>query len=228
MLELTILMPCLNESATVAGCVSRALSFLDENKIEGEVLVVDNGSTDNSTALASHAGAKVVFEPRQGYGRALITGTNEAQGRYIIMGDDDGSYDMENLMPILQKLRGGCQLVVGDRFAGGIAPGAMPFLHRYVGNPILSAIGRFVCKSDVRDFHCGLRGYDRQAIKDLDLCATGFEYASEMIIKAERANLFVDQVPVTLSPDGRRGGHSHIRTFHDGMRHLKLMLGMGL
>ena len=226
MCELTILIPCLNEAETVGACVRQALSFLEENAIAGEVLVVDNGSSDESGDAAQSAGARVVKEKVQGYGSALITGTREALGRYVIMGDADGSYDLSALMPFVERLREGYELVMGDRFAGGIDDGAMPFLHRYVGDPVLSAIGRRFFNSEVRDFHCGLRGYDREAVAGLGLGATGFEYASEMVARCELAGFSIAQVPVELHRDGRISGHSHIRTLRDGVRHLRLMLSL--
>ncbi len=224
MCELTILMPCKNECETVEGCVNGAKSFLAHHDIDGEVLLIDNDSTDGSGELAKSAGARVVAELSPGYGSALIAGTKEARGKYVIMIDADGSYNMDDMMPILKKLREGYELVVGDRFAGGIEPGAMPALHRYIGNPLLSAIGRKVSHSMIMDFHSGLRGYDREAILGLDLSATGFEYASEMIVKSEAAGLRIAQVPVRLRRDGRVHGHSHIRAFRDGFRHLEVLL----
>ncbi len=226
MCELTILIPCLNEARTVAACVGEAKRFIEDNGIDAEVLVVDNGSTDDSGSAAENAGARVVCEPQKGYGNALITGAGASHGKYVIMGDADGSYDMYDLMPLLEKLRDGYELVMGDRFAGGIEAGAMPFLHRYVGNPILSAIGRRLFLSDVHDFHCGLRGYDKEAVMKLGLCAGGFEYASEMVAKAQLAHLKITQLPVTLRRDARTCGRSHIRTFSDGFRHLRLMLSL--
>ena len=223
MCELTVLMPCKNECETVESCVQSAKSFLADHNIEGEVLVIDNASTDESGKLAQNAGARVVSESSNGYGCALITGTKAALGKYVIMCDADSSYDVDDMMPVLEKLREGNALVVGDRFAGGIEPGAMPVLHRFIGNPLLSALGRMSCHSKIRDFHCGLRGYDREAILGLDLFAPGFEYASEMIVKSERAGLKIAQVPVRLKRDGRKMGHSHIRMFRDGIRHLKVL-----
>ena len=222
-MELTILMPCLNEAETLPVCIRKAKSFLSENNIDGEVLVSDNGSTDNSAEIAAKEGARVVSAPVQGYGSALIKGCEEAKGRFVIMGDCDDSYDLLNLMPFLEKLRGGYDLVIGDRFAGGIEKGAMPWSHRYLGNPFLSFIGRKRFHSKVRDFHCGLRGYNREAILALGLKTTGMEYASEMIVKSELKGLRVTQVPTTLKKDGRNRP-PHLRSFRDGWRHLKFLL----
>src|SRR5579863_453481 len=196
-------MPCLNEAETVATCVRKAIGFLAESGISGEVLVADNGSTDGSQALATEAGARVVPVTDKGYGNALMGGIVAARGKYIIMGDADDSYDFTNLMPFVDELRKGADLVMGNRFQGGIAPGAMPPLHRYLGNPVLSFIGRLLFRSPIRDFHCGLRGFDREAILKLDLRSPGMEFASEMIVKATLANLAITEVPTTLSRDGR-------------------------
>ena len=182
--ELTILMPCLNEAETLEVCVRKARQFLDTHGVSGEVLIADNGSTDGSQDLARTAGARVVDIPVKGYGAALIGGIEAAAGRFIIMGDSDDSYDFSNLMAFVERLRAGHELVMGNRFAGGIEPGAMPPLHRYFGNPVLTGIGRILFKSPLRDFHCGLRGFSRDAIRALDLRTTGMEFASEMIVKA--------------------------------------------
>lgn len=222
-MELTIVMPCLNEAKTIAKCVRDALGFLQSHGVQGEVLIADNGSTDGSQQLAQEAGARVVHVPQKGYGAALLGGISAAQGRYIIMGDADDSYDFVNLAPFLEKLRGGAQLVMGNRFKGGIAPGAMPFLHRYLGNPVLSALGRLFFRLPVGDFHCGLRGFDAQAIRSLHLRAPGMEFATEMVAKASFAKLRVEEVPTTLKPDGR-GRPPHLRTWRDGWRHLRFML----
>ena len=222
-MELTILMPCLNEEETLAVCIRKAKKFLENDRIDGEVLVADNGSTDRSREIAEAEGARVVSAEIRGYGSALITGTKEAKGRYVIIGDADDSYDFLHLAPFMEKLREGCDIVIGNRFAGGIESGAMPWSHRYIGNPLLSFIGRTLYKSDVRDFHCGLRGVNRESILALDLRAAGMEYASEMIIAAEMNNLTIAEVPVFLSRDGRSRA-PHLRSLRDGWRHLKLML----
>lgn len=222
-LELTILMPCLNEAETIEICIRDAKLFLAESKIDGEVLVADNGSVDGSTRLAETAGARVINVTDVGYGAALLAGIRSAKGRYIIMGDSDSSYDFSSLQPFVDRLRAGADLIIGNRFKGGIAPGAMPFLHKYVGNPVLSLIGRILFRSPVRDFHCGLRGCNAARIKDLNLRASGMEFASEMIVKATLADLRVEEVPTTLSIAGR-SRQPHLRTWPDGWRHLVFML----
>ncbi|HEX2192313.1 MAG TPA: glycosyltransferase family 2 protein [Acidimicrobiales bacterium] len=222
-IELTIVMPCLDEAETVAACVMKACHFIETTGVTAEVVVADNGSTDGSRELALSAGARVVMAEERGYGSALMAGIAAARGRFVIMGDADGSYDFAALQPFLDELRGGADLVMGDRFAGGIAPGAMPWLHRYVGNPVLSALGRRLFRSPVRDFHCGLRGFRRDAILDLALQSTGMEFASEMVVKATLARLRVVEVPTTLSPDGRTRP-PHLRSWSDGWRHLRFLL----
>jgi glycosyltransferase involved in cell wall biosynthesis len=221
--ELSIVMPCLNEAETVAVCVRKARGWLDANAVAGEVVVADNGSTDGSQKLATEAGARVVPVAERGYGAALAEGFAAAKGRYVIMGDADDSYDFSNLMPFLAKLREGNQLVMGNRFAGGIAKGAMPRLNFYVGNPILSFAGRAFFRSPCRDFHCGLRGFDREAILGLRLQTTGMEFASEMVVKATLARLRIVEVPTTLRPDGRSRA-PHLRPWRDGWRHLRFLL----
>lgn len=221
--ELTILMPCLNEAETLETCIKKAQTFLATNNVNGEILIADNGSTDGSREIAAKAGARVVPIKQRGYGAALIGGCEAAQGKYVIMGDADDSYDFLNLMPFLDKLREGYELVMGNRFKGGIAKGAMPPLHRYIGNPVLSFIGRLFYKSDIGDFHCGLRGYNTESIRKLGLQTVGMEYASEMVVKATLYKLKIAEVPTTLSPDGRSRA-PHLRSFHDGWRHLKFLL----
>lgn len=222
-LELTILMPCLNEVETLAACIGKAMGYLARSGVRGEVLIADNGSTDGSQGIARALGARVVHVPRRGYGAALITGIEAARGRFVIMGDSDDSYDFTALDPFVEKLREGHQLVMGNRFLGGIAPGAMPPLHRYLGNPVLTAIGRIFFGSPVRDFHCGLRGFDRAAILALGLRSTGMEFASEMVVKATVQKLRLIEVPTTLSPDGR-SRPPHLRSWRDGWRHLRFLL----
>lgn len=221
--ELTILMPCLNEAETLVQCVTKARAFLARSGVDGEVVVADNGSTDGSQALAEANGARVVHVPERGYGSALIHGIRAARGKFIIMGDSDDSYDFSALEPFVEKLREGFQLVMGNRFLGGIKPGAMPPLHRYLGNPVLTTIGRIFFRSPCGDFHCGLRGFDREAILSLDLQASGMEFASEMVVKATTHKLRLTEVPTTLSPDGR-SRPPHLRSWRDGWRHLRFLL----
>ncbi len=222
-MELTILIPCLNEAETLETCIGKAKTFLAQEGIEGEVLVVDNGSEDDSVMIAQRCGARVVCVPVKGYGVALIGGCKAANGTYVIMGDADDSYNFLHLMPFLKKLRQGYELVVGNRFKGCIEKGAMPILHRYFGNPMLSFIGRTLFPCDIGDFHCGLRGYERNAILRLNLETEGMEYASEMIVKAVMHGLKITEVPVDLKKDGR-SRRSHLRSFRDGWRHLRYMM----
>lgn len=222
MCEVTILMPCLNEAETLAVCIKKAKAFLTENHIDGEILIADNGSTDGSQEIAVSEGARVLNVTKKGYGSALISGCNAAVGKYVIMGDSDDSYDFYHLMPFVEKLREGYDLVMGNRFAGGIEDGAMPWLHRYIGNPVLSFVGRIFFKSSIKDFHCGLRGYNRESIAKLDLKTTGMEYASEMVVMSELCHLKIAEVPTTLKKDGRSRA-PHLRSFHDGWRHLKFL-----
>jgi hypothetical protein len=222
-MELTILMPCLNEAATVARCVAKARGFLERRGIAGEVLVADNGSDDGSLELAERAGARVVRVAQRGYGAALAAGIAAARGRYVIMGDADDSYDFERLEPFVERLRDGYALVMGNRFQGGIKPGAMPALHRYLGNPVLSFIGRLFFGARIGDFHCGLRGFDREAVRALRLRTTGMEFASELVVKAALAGWRIAEVPTVLHPDGR-GRAPHLRRWRDGWRHLRFLL----
>lgn len=222
-LELTILMPCLNEAETLAICIQKARAFLARTGVSGEVLIADNGSTDGSQAIALTKGARVVAIPQRGYGAALIGGIAAAEGRYIIMGDADDSYDFSALDGILAKLREGNELVMGNRFKGGIAEGAMPLLHRYLGNPVLSFLGRLFYRIPIGDFHCGLRGFSKEAMERLQLSTPGMEFASEMVVKSGLHKLRIAEVPVTLSKDGR-SRPPHLRTWRDGWRHLKFLL----
>lgn len=222
-MELTILMPCLNESASLDFCVREAAAYLESRKIPGEVLIADNGSTDGSRDLAAAAGARVITVPETGYGNALRSGIAAAEGKYVIIGDCDGSYDFSDLDPILEQLRKGCHLVVGNRFSGGIQPGAMPFWHRYLGVPLLSWLGRRRFRVQVTDFHCGLRGFLRTAAITAGLQSSGMEFATEIIGSFADAGLRICQVPVPLRKDLRQHP-GHLRTIPDGIRHLKLML----
>ena len=221
--ELSIVMPCLDEAATIARCIDKARAFLTRRHVAGEIVVADNGSTDGSQAIARRHGARVLDVAERGYGAALMAGIQAARGAYVIVGDSDDSYDFTALDGFLARLRDGFQLVMGNRFAGGIAPGAMPPLHRYLGNPVLTALGRLFFGSPCRDFHCGLRGFRRDAILALGLQAPGMEFASEMVVKATLGGLRITEVPTTLSPDGR-GRASHLRSWRDGWRHLRFLL----
>ena len=222
-LELSIVMPCLDEAETVAACVAQARAFLMAHGISGEVIVADNGSTDGSPQLAERAGARVVVVGERGYGAALLGGIVAARGRFVAMGDADLSYDFGTLLPFVERLRAGDDLVMGNRFAGGIARGAMPALHRYLGNPVLTGLGRWFFHAPVRDFHCGLRAFRREAIVTLDLRTTGMEFASEMVVRSVLAGLRVSEVPTTLQPDGR-SRPPHLKSWRDGWRHLRFLL----
>ena len=222
-LELTILMPCLNEAATLGACVDAAQLALRELGVPGEVVVADNGSSDGSRDIAALHGARVVAVPDRGYGAALLAGIEGARGRYVVMGDADLSYDFAESGRYLEKLRDGYDLVMGNRFDGAIQRGAMPTLHRYLGNPVLSGLGRLFFGSPVGDFHSGMRGFRRAAIIELRLRTTGMEFASEMIVRASLAKLRIGEVPTTLRPD-RRGRPPHLRTWRDGWRHLRFLL----
>ena len=221
--ELSVVMPCLDEAETLATCIGKAQQSLHELGIAGEVIVADNGSTDDSQAIATRMGASVVHVPARGYGNALMGGIAAARGRYIIMGDADDSYDFGNLKPFVEKLREGYDLVMGNRFMGGIKPGAMPPLHRYLGNPVLSGLGRLLFRSPCSDFHCGLRGFSKEAIMALDLRTTGMEFACEMVVKATLRKMRITEVPTMLSPDGRLRP-PHLRSWRDGWRTLRFML----
>lgn len=216
-------MPCLNERETIETCIVKALSFLERANVAGEVLIADNGSTDGSIEIARAAGARVVQIPAKGYGAALLGGIEAARGRYVIMGDADDSYDFARLDLFLEKLRDGYDVVMGNRFKGGIEKDAMPFLHRYIGNPILSSLGRLFFRIPVGDFHCGLRGFRRDSIESLKLQTTGMEFASEMVVKSGLQHLRIVEVPTTLKPDGRSRA-PHLKTWRDGWRHLKFLL----
>jgi glycosyltransferase involved in cell wall biosynthesis len=221
--ELTILMPCLNEAETIATCAKKASSYLSKSNIRGEILVADNGSTDGSREIAQGLGARVVSICERGYGAAQIGGIGAARGRFVIIGDADDSYDFSRLDGFVAKLREGYDLVMGNRFKGGIEAGAMPPLHRWLGNPVLSFIGRIFFKAELGDFHCGLRGFDRQSIRNLGLRARGMEFASEMVVRCRLARLRMTEVPTTLKKDGR-SRRPHLHTWRDGWRHLRFLL----
>lgn len=224
--KLTVLMPCLNEAATLKTCIGKALTCMQENRIDGEIVIADNGSTDGSQDIVRSFGkenVRVVNVKEKGYGSALLGGIRAARGKYIIMGDADDSYDFLSLRPFVEKLDAGYDLVMGNRFKGGIAPGAMPPLHRYLGNPVLSKIGQILYGIRVGDFHCGLRGFRKEAIGSLHLITTGMEFASEMVVKAALHGLKMTEIPTTLSPDGR-DRPPHLRSWSDGWRHLKFLL----
>ena len=222
-IELSIVMPCLNEAETLAICITKANNWIIQNNVLGEVVIGDNGSTDGSQKIATDLGARVINVPAKGYGSALMGAIEASYGKYVIMGDSDDSYDFGNLTLFVQELRNGHDLVMGNRFKGGVAKGAMPFLHRYLGNPVLSFIGRLFFGSKARDFHCGLRGFRQDIVSVLNLRTTGMEFASEMVVKATIFNLKITEVATTLSPDGR-SRPPHLRTWRDGWRHLRFLL----
>ncbi len=223
-IELTILIPCLNEADTLADCIRKSHLGAQAAGAQGyEVLVADNGSRDGSAAIAVREGARVVRAPVRGYGAALMEGIRAAQGRYIVMGDADESYDFGTVPAFVERLRAGDQLVMGSRMKGRILPGAMPPLHRYLGNPLLTFIGNLLFGSGVTDFHCGLRGFDRTAILSLGLRTLGMEFASEMVIRASLARMRISEIPITYYPD-KRTRSPHLRTWRDGWRHLSFML----
>jgi len=222
-LEVSVVMPCLNEAETLGTCIEKARRALRELNVAGEIVVADNGSTDGSQAIATRMGARVVPVEVRGYGSALMGGIAAARGTFIIMGDADDSYDFTDLRPFVAKLREGYDLVMGNRFTGGIKPGAMSPLHRYLGNPLLTGIGRLLFRSPCGDFHCGLRGFSKAAVVTLDLRTTGMEFASEMVVKATLHKMRITEVPTTLSPDGR-SRPPHLRSWRDGWRHLRFLL----
>ncbi|HUK23227.1 MAG TPA: glycosyltransferase family 2 protein [Terriglobales bacterium] len=222
-IELSVVMPCLNEAKTIGACIRKAQAALRAANVAGEIIVGDNGSTDGSVEIAQRMGATVVQVEAKGYGSALMGAIQAASGKYIVMADADDSYDFSHIERFLEPLRAGAGLVMGNRFLGGIKPGAMPRLHRYIGNPVLSAVGKLFFKSPVSDFHCGLRGFSKEAYQRMGLHTTGMEFASEMVVKASLLNLPIAEVPTTLSPDGRDRA-PHLRTWRDGWRHLRFLL----
>lgn len=222
-IELTILMPCLNEEKTIGICIDKAKKFLDTNKVKGEILIVDNGSTDRSAEIAKNAGARVIYVAQKGYGVALINGNKHAKGIYTIMGDCDDSYNFLEIMPILECLRNGAELVVGNRYKGKMEKGAMKFLHRFFGTPLISSLGRIKYKASVQDFNCGLRGYVTNKINNLNCECCGMEYATEMIVKAQIQGLKTVEIPINFYKDGR-DDRSHLNPLRDGIKHLKIVL----
>ena len=221
--EVSVVIPCLNEAATLAVCIAKADQAMKDAGIRGEVIVADNGSSDGSQEIAVHSGARLLSVQRRGYGAALLGGFREARGRYLIMADGDDSYNFAHVPRFVERLRSGSDLVIGNRFQGGIEPGAMPLLHRYLGNPVLTWLGRVIYRAHCGDFHCGMRGLSKSAFERMHLTATGMEFASEMVVKATLAGMRVEEIPTTLSPDGRNRS-PHLRTWRDGWRHLRFLL----
>jgi hypothetical protein len=222
-IELSIVMPCLDEAETLGTCIRKAQEFLRSHGIAGEIVIGDNGSRDGSPEIAEKLGARVVHVAARGYGNALRAAIGAARGRFVIMGDSDDSYDFSQLEQFVARLRAGCDLVMGNRFRGELRPDAMPPLHRWLGNPVLSGLGRLFFRSPVGDFHCGLRGFGKAAFDSMDLATTGMEFASEMVIKATLLGLRIEEVPIVLHPDGR-SRPPHLRSWRDGWRHLRFML----
>jgi len=221
--ELSVVLPCLNEARTLPACIAQIQRAIRDHRLDAEIIVADNGSTDASSEIAASLGARVAPVPDRGYGNALMGGIAAARGRYVIMGDADSSYDFGDIPKFLEQLRAGADLVMGNRFRGGIQKGAMPFLHRNLGNPVLSFLGRLFFHAHCGDFHCGLRGFSMQAYRRMDLQTTGMEFASEMIVKASLFGMKIVEVPTTLSPAGR-DRPPHLRSWRDGWRHLRFLM----
>lgn len=219
--EVSVVMPCLNEEETIGECIRKAQQAFREHHLRGEVVVCDNGSQDRSVEISRQLGARVVFQNKKGYGNAYLKGIREAHGRYIVMGDSDNTYDFSALLPFIEPLRQGYDMVMGSRLRGTILPGAMPWLHRYIGNPFLSRFLNVLFKTGISDSHCGMRSFTREAFERMKLMTPGMEYASEMVIKASRAGLKIAEVPITYYP---RKGTSKLHSFHDGWRHMRFML----
>jgi glycosyltransferase involved in cell wall biosynthesis len=220
---ISIVLPCLNESETLEICIKKSFQSIKKLGISGEVIVSDNGSTDNSKEIAIKNGARLIEVKAKGYGAALLAGFKFAKGKFIFMADADDSYALDKLEPFYEALMGGADFVMGDRFAGGIEKDAMPFLHKYLGNPVLSWIARKFFGGKIRDYHCGLRAFNREKILSLDLRSSGMEFASELVVKAQLHNLKIAQVPTTLKKDGR-SRPPHLKTWSDGFRHLRFLL----
>ena len=222
-IEVSVIIPCLNEEYTISDCIKKCFKLFEDNNIEGEVLIIDNGCTDATSSVAKRSGAKVIYEPQRGYGRALITGIELAKGKYIIMGDGDNTYDFSQAYQFVVYLRKGYQLVMGNRFLGKIEKGAMPFTHRYIGNPILSCLGKMLFSVDVGDFHCGMRGFVRDDFIKLNLQSPGMEFASEIVVSAAKKGYRIIEIPINLycSNENRK---SKLRTIRDGVRHLTYLL----
>lgn len=221
-MELTILMPCLNEERTILICINKAFDFLEKNNIEGEVIIADNGSTDNSKKIIKSTKARLVNVKEKGYGAALRGGIKNAKGKFVIMGDSDDSYDFANLMPFIEELRNGYDLVMGNRYKGGIGKGAMPISH-YIGVKCLTWLGNIIYKTKLGDYHCGLRGFNREKINKLNFECTGMDFASEIILKSAKKGYKIIEIPTTLKKDGRNRP-PHLRTIRDGILHVKCLL----
>ena len=223
LVEISVVMPCLNEAATLAICIRKAQAALSRHKLRGEIIVADNGSSDGSPAIAVGLGGRLIRVSQRGYGAAIRAGIEAAEGEYVVIGDADDSYDFSTLNDLVTPLRGAADLVVGNRFKGGIERGAMPWKHRYIGNPVLTSVGRLLFRVKIGDFHCGLRAVRKEAFEKMQLRTTGMEFATEMVIKAATRGLRIAEVPTTLHRDGR-SRPSHLRPYRDGWRHLRFML----
>lgn len=221
-IELTILIPVLDEEKTIGTCINKAKKFLEQNKINGEILVIDNGSIDNSVKIAKKQNVRIEQEKEKGYGSALIKGSKLSKSKYTIIGDSDDSYNFLEIKVIFDKLKQGYDLVIGNRYKGKIEKGSMKFTHRYIGTPLISAIARKKFDVQIGDFNCGLRGYNTEKINDIKLECKGMEYATEMIIKAKKHNLKITEVPINFYKDGRQN-KSHLRAIRDGLRHMKVI-----
>ncbi len=222
-IELTVLIPCLNEEKTIGTCIEKAFRILHENKIHGEVLVIDNNSTDHSNQIAKEKGARVLRLKEKGYGCAIRYGIKKAYGKYVIMGDADDSYNFLEILPFINHLREGYDFIIGNRFKGMIEKGAMPFSHRYIGTPVISLIANILYRTNIGDYNCGLRGFNRNKMLKLDFKCTGMEFASEMIIKIAKSKYKIKEIPINLYKDGR-GRKPHLNTVRDGFRHLHIIL----